>query len=137
MTTNAIKEWVAAAGVWTPQDRRHALPILYKDDPNTGFELPPETENIDPEKHPDAHPQAEPRRMVPLDEFMGGPPGLTWERTDTEPPTGHEMKSIALATALESCVCFTKDEWANFGVHGFLREDHFIKSGESLSDMSV
>lgn len=82
MTTDAVKEWVAAAGVWTPQDRRHTLPILYKNDPNTGFALPVETKHIDD--------PAQRRRMVSLDEFMGGPDGLTLERTDVVFPSGEE-----------------------------------------------
>lgn len=128
VTTNAIKEWVAAAGVWTPQDRRHALPVLDQDDPEKGFAFPRETKNIeDPAKH---------RRMVSLDDFMGGPSGLTWERTDAAIPSGREIKNFALAKALEICVHFTTDELAEFGIQGFLREDHFIKSGESLSNVS-
>ena len=125
MTTNAIKEWVAAAGVWTPHDRRHALPVLDQDDSDNGFVLPRETKNID---DPATH-----RRMVSLDDFMGGPSGLTWKRTDAAIPSGQEIKNVALAKALESRVHFTTDELAEFGIQGFLREDHFIKSGESLS----
>jgi len=92
VTTDAVKEWVAAAGVWTPQDRRHALPILYKDDPNTGFALPPETKNIDD--------PAQRRRMVALDEFIGGPDGLALQRTDVVILSGEEDSAGAVAPGL-------------------------------------
>jgi len=54
--TDAIREWAAAAGEWTPVDRSHRL--------KAGFQLPPETRNMVPEHM---------RAMVCLDDFMQPP----------------------------------------------------------------
>jgi len=54
--TDAIREWAAAAGEWTPTDRSHRL--------RAGFQIPPETKNVAPEHM---------RTMVCLDDFMQPP----------------------------------------------------------------
>ena len=54
--TYPIREWIAAAGEWTPQRKSHAI--------KKGFSLPRETKNIEAEHM---------REMICLDEFIRAP----------------------------------------------------------------
>ena len=57
--------------------------------------------------------------------------GLRWlVAGDTEPTTGHNLQDANLAEALQKRTEFTQQEWDAFGIKD-LREDHFIKSGNS------
>jgi len=100
--TSAIKEWVAAAGEWTPLNKSHAL--------KAGFELPRETKNVESE--------------------ADHPSGLKWNSVGaTEPTEGRAIDNPALAAALESRTELTQAEWNTFGISD-LCKDHFVKSGE-------
>ena len=65
--TDPIKEWIAAAGEWTPMNRSHAI----KD----GFSVPRETRNIEPEHM---------RRMICLDEFTRAPDEAEMQEWEAE-----------------------------------------------------
>ena len=73
--TSAKKEWVAAAGEWTHDNKSHAL--------IQGFELPRETKNVGSESH---HPS-----------------GLKWNLVGAKEPTkGRAIHNPALASAVEA-----------------------------------
>jgi len=55
--------------------------------------------------------------------------GLKWENAGVTRPTGSELSSTAVASALEGNTEFTQKEWESFGICD-LQPEHFIKAGD-------